>query len=420
MEYPYLILAIVVMILFLFLSPKKVLFFLLSVLVAITWRSFFNITSSRYCSFFLIIIFLFVCFFLRSTLNRFHLSRYFCYFVIAIFAGLLTYNTYKLFSPFSNFFIFDIQQAVNHIASSSNSSVIVIDGKEWDRIKNPEKRYSQKQIQLKWETNPQETFEKIREYSLWNGKIFLVLAENSGSLFGAPAKSLPLNESLRKIQEYKKNKNKTKVFSIYSYSPHGLPQYGVNDHHYVYEDVDNLIKNGNIETIQNNSVKRSRLKNLISAGIDYYAPDDTILPENEILLDTWSTDITAESYPKVFADNQNVINGKYSLNIKFEKDSKEPVFFLYKFPSIPGKLRFLAKRIQGNTSFKICRWDFTNTRGFTVSDSTYYLNLPDDKTYIVTIQVRQSEFIGSDKKSLFYIMGNETNLLIDDISYAEE
>lgn len=420
LEIPYLVLALVAAAVSFLLSKKICIVFFLSVLIALAWRSFFHITSSRYCSFFLIIVLLFVCFFSRTTLRKVHFAGFFCLCSIVASAGLFTFNIYKLFSPFKNTFIFDIQQTVNHITTAYDTPIIIIDGKEWDRIRGPEKQEYRQRIKLNWETNFKEAFEKIREYSLWNGKVFLVLAENSDSFFGDPKDDVPSDESMRKIQEFKKNKNKTKVFSIYSYSPNGLTQYDPVDGLYHYGDKDNFIKNGNIETIQESSVKRRRLENIISAGIVFYDRDDTVLPENEIILDTWSSDISEATFPKVYADSKNVINGKYSLNVKFEDNSKVQVFLLNKFSSVPGKLRFLIKRLQGDIMIRISRWDFSNSRGVPVHDSDYYLNLPDDKTYLVTIPLKETDFTGTDKKSLFYLTGNNVNVLIDDISYIPE
>ena len=411
-----LILLFVISLLTLFRHNIKSFFIFSSILFfAVFWRAFFVMESSRYCASFILIsffAFLFASRYWVGIPEKRGINILLCACLLTI---IIFINAIKLNSPFANVYLFDVKDKLNSVLSDENNSRVFIEGKDFNRLRFHEEFLDRRLFELEWRTTPEEVKRLLSEYSLCGAPLYFFFSDKTSSSGYNQLVFSSEKSSFRKIQEFHTNKNGRNRFSIYSYQVPPLILYK-NSNKELAQPT-NLILNGDIEIIQDNATTQKQFMKWISAGIDYYAKDSLFLPKNQMLV-PFSVIPPPNCYPKVYADSDNVINGKYSLNIAFPTASKNIVLFMNKFTSQPGELSFLVKNLGKESRFSLARWDYSNGRGVTAPGSTRHFFLDDQEIHQIKFTVGEDEYLGIDRKSIFYVYGNGVNFLIDDISFT--
>lgn len=326
-----------------------------------------------------------------------------------LFLGIIIINIIQNNTPFRNSYIFDIKNEMKNFTTQDDKTFI--DGKEFYRLRL-DKTYSNNYI-MNNNISYHDMILLFHKFSLSGKTLNYISFENNGheSFKRTKSKEFP---ALKKILSFYTNKKRNKKIVVYQYKSNGFQESEFNIDN---NKTDNLIHNGNIEEVQDYQTTLKQFSRWISNGADYYKRTDVKIPKNSFLLPMWTIP-PKDNYLKLYADSKNVINGKYSLNISFPEHNTTSVFLLNTYPSTPGRLKLLIKNLGNKTTIRVGRWDFNDKKGYTPPFSTYYFFLEDDKTHLINIEVKAEEYIGKDNISSFLLIGNDANILIDDISFC--
>lgn len=211
---PYLIL-IIAFCSHLFITQKKErLIVLITVFFTLAWRSIANISSSRYCSIFLILFFILLSFFIKNTRNSFkkkHLLVLFLFVVV---------NFVFCFSSFRNTFILTLKDSISRSLAKDKKTTFFIDKKDYYRIRNPQQKSNQ--IELLSPPSNYCDFDYLYTlYNFWESNAFYLIHEKKDALKQNhnTMECMYNNKACyRKIGQLIANKSKTNVYSIYSHN----------------------------------------------------------------------------------------------------------------------------------------------------------------------------------------------------------
>ena len=343
-------------------------FILFAVLIVmISWRSFFLLTSSRYCASFILLSFITIgVFFVSAAHNGIK------YHIFVVFAIILL-QTIKCYSGHRDVYIYDIKDEISALSPQSDSAFLIYN-KETTRIS----------ASCDIEEDP---------IILGAGSIYEITKEkkDNGKYLG----SFFINKQKTKRAYIKIRKKETSVIAV---APPAL---------------DSLIINGDIEKqYDNKSNIPPIVHRLIREGATIYSSKEIILPQFQELLPS----VYHDGYPIIFADPTDAIDGLYSLNVENYKDGC--VFFFNRFENSPGQLSFYIKNLNGISSVVLGHNDFEEGQyGRKIRskvDKTIYLF--DNKVHHVSIPFVSSDYAGP--VSLFFLLSNKSHFLLDNICYT--
>jgi len=382
--------------------------FLSSAFLMILWRSFFQISTSRYCAIFIVMGLLVLIVEIRNidSYRRVKTAT-----IICICAGLVCYNTIKSFSSFRDIYILDVKEDTRSILHKNHDSKVSINPKEYGRISEGiDNKYISEM-----ETQSSEELEEFLNLNrLWWNGVYLILKEKQHSNLESFGDGL----EVRKVGKWNTNKKKTNIISIYRYQPKAeIVQAGNNDGIDSGEDDSNIITNGDIELTENSNTVKKKFSDWIRNGAVFYDSASISFPQATIILPTWTK--PDSTYPKVFADSSAPIQGKYSLNVSFGNSSNNTLYFLNYVPNTTGTFSFLVKNLSSPAEFRIARYDFFENGEVRIANrSTRMVLLTDENIYKIRIDSKKEN--ENAYRSVFYLTGNNLNLLIDEISFIQQ
>ena len=210
LQVPYFILFVCICIMFFFVK-RKVFFVLFALfLFMFSWRLFFNINSSRYCASFLLVLYLGIALLLKHY-PLFPIQKVS---IVAIFCGLLLFNSLKLFSAFRDMYQLDLANDVNSILSNESSSIFIQE-KEMKRIGVADSFLSTRQMSMSDLPLSYETLTPFYDfYDYIRSDSFFVFSRKNRK--NAPQVHIPDNSHsfFREIRHYRSN-NKTSYYKVF-------------------------------------------------------------------------------------------------------------------------------------------------------------------------------------------------------------
>lgn len=223
---PYFVLF-VISLFFLFLKRKKVFLILISITVFMTfWRTFFEITSSRYCVSFVILSGITIIKAISIVSHEKSQGRCFSLIFLICFIGLFTYNTIKSFSSFEKKYIYDLREDIAYIAGKQTSNIIIYEN-EFSRITPLIDKCSFSRIKSIDDVLNDSTCEKIiYDNTPLENEIYFVLPSKFDSLFHDINDGIALGRigiSPQTIRSYSTDYNKKKKYLIYRFNKLDIP-----------------------------------------------------------------------------------------------------------------------------------------------------------------------------------------------------
>lgn len=407
LQIPYFILTVIILSIFL-LRPSKTTFLLIGIAFYLfTWRLFFDITSSRYCASFLVYGIVTLSVFAKKIKK----NRPVTHLILLGFLILATYNTSKAQGSFRNIYIYDAKNLIQGLSTQKGRPLFMIEGKEFNRLKVKDSNNAD--MIIAWKPDCRTVSEILNKYSLSGIEIYIVTRNN---VYNDKTVTLPIGTRLRHEALFYTDHQKKKNLSFYHYTPnHVLPYTDLVSNRKV---SNNIIKNGDIETVLSHEQTVRSIKKWIDQGATFYVSDDIKLPHFKELLETWRT-IDRSSCPFVYADSENVINGSYSLRIILPHANRSNILLSNRIKTEPGFLSFLVKPMSNKCEFVVSRFDFMPGKfGIIPPFSSYTFRLSTKEYYLIEIPLDNATINGTE--TLFCIMGNDLDILIDDIDFLSD
>ena len=326
--------------------------------------------------------------------------------MILLFFALIVFNYVDLFSSFNNSYIFDLQDKIEELAKTQQECTLFVEEKEFKRLEFKNDIYPANQVPLESLDNLDKAKVFLKSYSLFSQVLFLALSDKNRILSTAN-KELKLD--LKKIATYKTSKNNN-WFSIYRFNTEQ------NIPHKAYQKENNLIVNGDCEKLLNQTQKKNKLKNWIDQGAAFYLQESVDLPESSIIVPTVSPYLE-KSFPEVYAEKDNPINGNYSLHIKLKPHNTLPIYLFNHLPVKEGVFSFSARSLSKNKIFRISINSYGNPSEGAVRPkySTFYFLLQKDRTYNIELKIDKEMLYGN--KIIFLLQAEEIELILDDVSF---
>lgn len=407
LQLPYVIFSGLCAFVLLWLRQYKWLFvFLVLIIFSTVWRTSFNTYSSRYCLlYFIYLLFISIVIF---SLTQKRKSLYGWMVASLITAALLTYNIIKCFSPFRDIYVYDIKETITEESKSSSDTFFFITPKESTRLRDFDHNSR--------DSNPfEDTFDisndddlslLLDSFTYWGHKYYLILSRKKQS-FLSFKKSISESCEKKIIQACYTNKRKDKVAFVLSVSSLNHK----SDDSFDLDYSQNSIKNGNFEDLLDYTSSRKRFDKIISYGATFYNDNFFQLPAYVFLI----PNVPHKCYPVVFSESTNPIEGKSSLYISFLPDNTCPIYLLNKVNATNGVLSFSVRSLSDKSIIYLGHRDFISDSAHN-SKSYYYFFIDNKDTYRFNIPFSSSSFSGS--QTLFFIFGNDSTFLIDNISFV--
>lgn len=317
------------------------------------------------------------------------------------------YQTYKTYSSFNNIYIMDIKSIVDQKAEYDDRSTFAIEGKEFFRLKN--NTYDRIAFPIEKKLANLEYF--IDSYLMWEHPLYIISAIKKDNAVGDLSEKM---NQIKTISSFRTNKKNRRVY-VYRYppSPAGLTRPLVRQ---TEDNADNLIVNGNFESVESPVVIRRKFRKWIENGFSFYSQDGIKLPEYQFLLPTDWDIKRGSNYPIVFLDEKDSIEGKYSLHIIFNNLNQDyPVCFLNKFKADDGYLEFTVRSIDAKTLFVLRRVDYESSGKWINYPIDYYFYISDLSNHTFHIELSKDEFLGP--LTMFRIATKNADFLLDNIKF---
>ena len=177
---------------------------------------------------------------------------------------------------------------------------------------------------------------------------------------------------------------------------------------------ENLIRNGNMEKQFSTAAIKDRLKLWIDSGCDFYNNDDLLLPSYSIITSHWAKP-NSNNYTKIYSDVNNPINGIYSLHVSFPKNARGILYLLNKIPKVSGILSFKLKMLKHDTPLFLNFLSYQDNKP-TTAEYIHYILFNDNQIHHLSFNINTTSISGEE--ILFYIIGKESEFLIDDIVFT--
>ena len=366
------------------------------------WRCFFTITSSRYCI--SIIAYLLI---LSAAAAKNQKRKTVFVFGFAALIVLFIFNVSQSRVSFRNNYIFDIADYIMAYRPKYDETRIFTRFQEFNRLNVLSGgRSNNKSFFLLSSKNL--ISEVVNQYSL-SGIDVLFVERNKDWKDNI----LLQNQDLRAISKHYSASSRNKWTSVFKLIPQTIRPFKTSE----LKEVNNIIKNGNIEIIKSPSNKNKMMKNWLERGASFYSSDDIKLPEFKELIQGWK-EINDSNYPKIYVDADNVINGMYSLHIDLPPNNISNIYFSNRVSTVPGKFSFLVRPISKKNIILVSRYDFMPGKyGVTPPFSSYIFNIPKDRDCVYKIEVPLDEKTIEGEESLFYLFGTNVNIVVDDIEF---
>ena len=345
--------------------------FLFVLFILLSWRSLVVLSSSRYCSFFILLAFVSIAVFWGAV------SRKWIKYHIVVVAAIISVQSVKCFSGHRDVYIYDIKDEIS-VLSTQNNSAFLIFKKELKRLS---------------ENGNSKTF-------------FAEMLEEEPIILGASSVYEITREKEsdgETVGSFFSNKQKTKRVYIRKRDKE-KPVVVVTP-----RESDNLINNGDVEKCFNEKLSGT-VNRLVKEGAVFYSSKDIKIPQHRILLPTSYFD----GYPEVFADSTNVIDGTYSLNVRIFDEGQ--IYFFNTFENAPGQLSFYIKNMNGFSSFVLGRLDYESDMrilGLKLQKKIYIF---DNNVHYISIPFAHSDYAGPI--SLFFLKSSNAHFLLDNICYS--
>lgn len=350
----------------------------------------YSMSSRYYCSILLLAFFFIIYWFHSQIKGRHAITAGF------IFLFILTSNIVEAYSSFSNLYIFDAIEFINREHRKDTDASFIIQNKEINRLGYD---VSEKALVLSTDYPSREIIQtEIDKYRYWDSGLFMILFEETDNALC----------NLRRNVSFKTNKHGTKELNFYSI-PHE------SDIDKTIGDMkDNLISNGDMEIIENRKERLSKITKWGNSGAAFYVENNVLLPMCDVLLQTWIAP-GENSYPKVFLDSSAPINGTYSLNVLFTEGANNRIAFLQKIKTGQGILKFKIRSYTPDTVLHLTKIDYTENNRPLKREQLFHFFINDNDIHDYSIEFKDSDFSGV--KTIFYLDGNNSNIVIDDICY---
>lgn len=374
-------------------SKNSLFVVLLLACVMATWRIVFVISSSRYCASFIVLSFFAFCYCYKNTEKNHNVILWLSFLVI------LTINLLETFTSFNNKYIYDLDETMTYnLKRTEDTSLVLLQEHEGRRLGRKSARVY--------------TFDQLDDmmnlYSRYGHNI-LVYGNNIKKNTLEASEFYHNNKQLVSFCSSKNRKKHYSVFECY------LPTNPYHDFKSSNSSKTNLINNGNFERLLGIEAAKKKLGKWIAPEDSFYHSVIDKIPIFKTLLPVWNDYIENVS-PHTFADDENVISGKYSLNIKYYPNKQTTVYFLNSIKATSGLLCFHVKNLGKPGCIVLSRNDYIKGKQTTKpSRATYYISLSDNDLHTICINVEPNTFNGDSY--LFHLTGKDINILIDDVSF---
>ena len=358
------------------------------------WRCIVHINSSRYCCSYILIAIVALAISFKSQCIGDHktIAKFLFLFFMS---GCLVYNLIKDFSSYRNIYVLNnLEIAKDRL----KNKMVFIPSKENERFYAKEKFvYTYEDIE-----------DLLEEYSLF-GKNIYCLTHNTN------ADAIKTSKGKIKVLSHlytNKSKRKNDSFIVYENS-----QTDDIKNTFAFSKSKNMIFNGDIEKQQTQDETRKSTSELISAGCDFYTDKNVRLPQNKALL-AISDSFNSLNYPKIYSDDKNPIEGKFSLHILNEADTKWTIYMFNAFDSVKGVFSLTVNNLDNyDCILHILRYDYRKDHpGPIISNgSKHSFLIEKNETRTIYIDERETDFKGT--QSIFLISGKKINCLIDNVFY---
>ena len=365
------------------------------VLLGLLWRMIYSVGhtfSSRYCIIFVLFAIILSVISLEKLPNT--LS-------IILVAAIVIYQLYESYNDYNKKYIYDAREYLDKLANSSPAHIMVQEKEYW-RINDSTDKYEIINNGIESEKD----FNQILDYYDFRGH------NNYVATYDKRTKEQNTNPSIKILSKSKSGKQNINYFTIFSID---APER--DNHSHVLESTNNLITNGNFEEIEKKDISKRKLKKWIDAGCDFYDSDLLILPQNEILLPLAETP-QSNKYPKVYLSSENPIEGSLSLFVEFQ--DKGCVYFLNWIEKKGGCLSFKIQSLDSKTHVTVSENIYLRdpiSHGYRYENSfkikELFISDNDVHQISIVIPVRDN----NERYSLFFIKGNNTSFLLDELSY---
>ena len=367
---------------------KELIYLVLLIIISIIWRCVYNISSSRYSCIFLLYAFLIILF---CNQNRICIKKK------IIISCILIWQTIDCFEGYSNLYIYDIKEAIENLAKDNKA--VLIDSREYARL-----RYSNNPYCFDYEFDNNGLENKIEYFRYWNEPLYLVCKTTKSNEIDIP-KGYYISSKKICFSTSKNNKKHINLCQVTK------KDYSQNCN----TDKNNQIYNGDIEQIASHSEKVHRFEKWINNGASFYSKESFPIPKHSQLLPYWSTKFEKLTYPIVYADSNNPIDGKYSLRLIFRKESS--VFCMNMLKKNNALFSFNIRN-NGKRSFATITMSYYNQDNSWINQKSliyYYIPLHNKETRHYDIIFRQEDFIG--EKGIIELRGNNIDWSVDNLSF---
>ena len=387
---------------------KGHLFIVLLFVFTLLWRAasaqkiFF---SSRYLiTLHISLIFSFVYVLLYYT-RRFKQGLY----LLSIVFFVVLYQTFKSFISYNNIYVQDLRNCIEQLTDACTNNSIAIEEKEYNRLRKDNTSC----IKIDNIKTTRELRSFLESYKTWEHPIYFISRVNLDSP-DSEVEGLRKTFLVRKILRFNTNK-KLKALFVYSYIPHDdkdkFPKAKLRD--------ENRIINGNFELIEQDSVVKKTFNKWISDGAYFYNLNNIKLPQSQHLLPiSWNLKKNM-NYPIVYLDNNNPIEGQYSLHVLYNKIGTDyPLFFLNKFKADNGFLLFRLRSFNANTKIKMIRVDYDEKGKWINAPMEYYLYMSDLNEHQYILHFEKNVFLAP--LTMFRFIVRDAEFCVDDIRFVPE
>ena len=360
-------------------------------LLGLLWRIFYfseNGFSSRYCIIFVPLAIILV------VISLTEVPKALSFLLVAI---ITVHQLYDAYDDYNKKYIHDTREYLDVLANRG-SAYIMIQEKEYKRLNNSTNKYVllNQKIESEKDFNPFLDYYDTRGYN----KVYIATSDKR-------AKEQDTDPCIKVVFKSKSGKQRKNFFSIIS-----IDAQKRNNPSYALDSTNNLLLNGNLEEIEEKKISKTKLKDWIKAGCDFYDNDSLILPKHDYLLMYWNVPHN-NGYPRVCLSSKDPIEGSHSLFVEFQDEGL--VFLLNKIEKKRGCLSFKIQSLDSKTHVTVTEYTYFHGSIIRNSYNIKDLILLDDNVHQISIVIPKRD--NNEQQSLFSIVGSNTSFKLDDLSY---
>ncbi len=217
--FPFFVVSIILIFILIFSRKKDSFFLFIILIIPLLWRQAAKnqLTSSRYCSIFLILFVVYGVYALKS--NCMIIKNRKTVWIITVL-GLVASNLAFAFSSFRNTYIYDLQEEVSFL-SNDKKNIFFVDNRDLKRLSTLNSKVLGRDVRP--ETND-EFEELLNTFEYWSKNAYYLFPERKNATPRIISTDIFNNNiTLKKTAQFFTNKYKTKVYSTYC-QKHFYPQ----------------------------------------------------------------------------------------------------------------------------------------------------------------------------------------------------